>query len=342
MLDLLVKLFVDGHVMRSNKSECSLDCGPVGVDVFFVTLFLKANARIYKSMSQLHLEILDYCLLKDDSLDKNENLVTIGVNFLIPREDMVSLAGPLRIRWCIIDCYCLYLNEKACFEVSGPRKFFFGVRQSFAFLHVCDHIGQGDISSAVKDLHELWESWMLYENPECDLMAAELCDQMGAFLGKRNHPKSSHLPSYGFEVVDLEWRNKKIDNLDCGVFVMYHMLHFVGESFTKNELKTIAGRKFLGGEICTTLVLCDLNESRNDVLVELAKFNEKKKDGAYVQEIEERRKAAIAEKKKKAIDDRKMAAEAAAKAKAETEADEEQPKGKRAKKQTKKYTPSKQ
>ena len=62
---------------------------------------------------------------------------------------------------------------------------------------------------------------------------------MGVFLGKRNHPKSSQLPSYGFEVVELEWRKEKVDNLDCGVFVMYHMLHFVGESFKLNELKTV-------------------------------------------------------------------------------------------------------
>uniref|UniRef100_A0A803MJY0 Ubiquitin-like protease family profile domain-containing protein n=1 Tax=Chenopodium quinoa TaxID=63459 RepID=A0A803MJY0_CHEQI len=122
----------------------------------------------------------------------------------------------------------------------------------------CGHVG--NISSAVKDLHDIWEGWVSYENPECNIMDAdlfyfpvlienhyilyvidhtkELCVQMGAFLGKRNHPKSSRLPSYGFEVVELEWRKEKVDNLDCGVFVMYHMLHFVGESFKFNDLKT--------------------------------------------------------------------------------------------------------
>ena len=84
-------------------------------------------------------------------------------------------------------------------------------------------------------------------------------------------------------------------------------------------------------------MLCDLNESRNDVLSELEKFNEKKKDPAYCQEIEMRRKDAIAAKKKKENEERKMAAEVEAKA----EADEENPKGKRAKKKTDKYTPSK-
>uniref|UniRef100_A0A803NAX1 Ubiquitin-like protease family profile domain-containing protein n=1 Tax=Chenopodium quinoa TaxID=63459 RepID=A0A803NAX1_CHEQI len=209
-------------------TEGNKDCVPEkelaqGVQVPFVTLFVKSNARIFKNLPQLHLEILDYCLLKDVSMDRNESLVTFGMNFLIPREDMVSLVASLRIRWCV-DCFCLYLNEKAC-----------------------------NISSAVKDLHDLWEGWVSYENPECNIMDAnliyfpvvienhyilyvtdhtkELCVQMGAFLGKRNHPKSSQLPSYGFEVNELEWRKEKVDNLDCGVFVMYHMLHFVGESF---------------------------------------------------------------------------------------------------------------
>uniref|UniRef100_A0A803N8K6 Uncharacterized protein n=1 Tax=Chenopodium quinoa TaxID=63459 RepID=A0A803N8K6_CHEQI len=162
------------RIFRANKSLCSLDCGPVGVHVPFVTLFLKSNARIFRNLPQLHLEILDYCLLKDVSMNRNESLVTFGMNFLIPREDMVSLVAPLRIRWCIIDCYCLYLNEKACFEATGPRKFFFGVRKSFAFLHVCDNIGKGNISSAVKDLHDLWEGWVSYENPDCDIMDADL------------------------------------------------------------------------------------------------------------------------------------------------------------------------
>uniref|UniRef100_A0A803N9H9 Uncharacterized protein n=1 Tax=Chenopodium quinoa TaxID=63459 RepID=A0A803N9H9_CHEQI len=143
--------------LRANKSLCSLDRGHVGVQVPFVTLFVKSNARIFKNLPQLHLEILNYCLLKDVSMDKNESLVTFGMKFLIPREDMVSLVAPLRIQWCVIDCFCLYLNEKACFQATSPRKFFFGVRQSFSFLHVCDNIGKGNISSAVKNLHDIWE-----------------------------------------------------------------------------------------------------------------------------------------------------------------------------------------
>ena len=63
------------RIVRGNKSFCSLDCGPVGVDVPFLTLFLRANARIFKNLPKLHLEILDYCLLKDDSMMRKLSVI---------------------------------------------------------------------------------------------------------------------------------------------------------------------------------------------------------------------------------------------------------------------------
>uniref|UniRef100_A0A803N4B2 Amino acid transporter transmembrane domain-containing protein n=1 Tax=Chenopodium quinoa TaxID=63459 RepID=A0A803N4B2_CHEQI len=251
---------VPGPLIRPNNSLCSLDCGPVGQKVPFVTLFMWGNNWIFERLPQLHLEVLDYCLLKDESMHRNLSVI------IIPREDMVSIAAPLKIRWCIVDCYALYLNEVACFESSGPRRFFFGVRQSNE---------TGDNSNVVNDLHGIWEGWVSYKNPECDIMNSELdhyirfvvdhakeliyyfdniiwcdeivdyfrklsfnlLDQLGDFLGKSDHPKSTQLPFYKFTIVDLEWRKTKIDNIDYGVLFMYHMLHFVGESFILNELK---------------------------------------------------------------------------------------------------------
>uniref|UniRef100_A0A803LV25 Uncharacterized protein n=1 Tax=Chenopodium quinoa TaxID=63459 RepID=A0A803LV25_CHEQI len=140
--------------IRSNKTLCLLDFGPVGQKVPFVTMFMRGNARIFDSLPQLHLEVLDCSLLKDESMNRNENLVTFGMNFLVPREDMESISSPLMIRWCIVDFYALYLNEVACFESSSPRRFFFGVRQSFALLYVYE-LEKGENSGPVKDLHDL-------------------------------------------------------------------------------------------------------------------------------------------------------------------------------------------
>uniref|UniRef100_A0A803MVK5 Uncharacterized protein n=1 Tax=Chenopodium quinoa TaxID=63459 RepID=A0A803MVK5_CHEQI len=89
---------VPGRIIRSNKSLCSMDYGLVSQNVPFGTLYMRGNARIFNSLPQLHLEVLDYCLLKDESMHRNENLVTFGVKFLVPRENMVSIAAPLKIR----------------------------------------------------------------------------------------------------------------------------------------------------------------------------------------------------------------------------------------------------
>uniref|UniRef100_A0A803L8P5 Ubiquitin-like protease family profile domain-containing protein n=1 Tax=Chenopodium quinoa TaxID=63459 RepID=A0A803L8P5_CHEQI len=220
-------------------------------------------------------------------------------------------------------------------------------------------------SSAVSDLHEIWDEWVTYENSGCDVIGADLdyfpilvdehcvlfvidhgnelvhyvdniiwsdemityfqnltfylCSEFGDFLARRNHPKSEKVPFYKFKIADLVWRKSKVDNNDCGVYMMCHMEHFVGDTlFSVDELRTI----------CAKLVLSDMNESRSEVLAEVEKFNEKKSDLAYVAEIEGRRKAAAADKKKKKSETAPPAVDTA-------------PKAKRTTKATQKYTPSK-
>lgn len=70
----------DSGAIRTNRSLCSVDCGKVGEVVpNFVTLFLKANARIFNILPQLHLDVLDYCLLNDEMM--NSKLSVIFVNY---------------------------------------------------------------------------------------------------------------------------------------------------------------------------------------------------------------------------------------------------------------------
>uniref|UniRef100_A0A803NC39 Amino acid transporter transmembrane domain-containing protein n=1 Tax=Chenopodium quinoa TaxID=63459 RepID=A0A803NC39_CHEQI len=66
---------VPGPLIRPNNSLCSLDCGPVGQKVPFVTLFMWGNNWIFERLPQLHLEVLDYCLLKDESMHRNLSVI---------------------------------------------------------------------------------------------------------------------------------------------------------------------------------------------------------------------------------------------------------------------------
>uniref|UniRef100_A0A803LH78 Ubiquitin-like protease family profile domain-containing protein n=1 Tax=Chenopodium quinoa TaxID=63459 RepID=A0A803LH78_CHEQI len=228
-----------GSVRRTNKSLCSLDCGEIGgQSVVLVTPFMKSNSRAFsEKLPRLYLEALDYCLV-EHLFNNNENLVTYGLHFLIPREDMVSLVHP----------------------------------NLFAFLQVSEGNEDSSASSVVSDLHEIWDEWVTYENSCCDVIGADLvyfpilvdehyvmfvidhgmnwfimliisfgCSEFGDFLARRNHPKSEKVPFYKFKIADLVWRKSKVDNNDCGVYMMCHMEHFVGDtSFSVDELRTVS------------------------------------------------------------------------------------------------------
>ena len=67
------------------------------------------------------------------------------------------------------------------------------------------------------------------------------CSEFVDFLAQRNHPKSEKVPFYKFKIADLVWRKSKVDNNDCGVYMMCHMEHFVGDtSFSVDELRTVS------------------------------------------------------------------------------------------------------
>lgn len=62
---------------------------------------------------------------------------------------------------------------------------------------------------------------------------------MDDFLKKVNHPKAEKVHFYKFHVQNLQWRKKKHDNLNCGVFVIYEMEFYGGEQFQYDDLMTV-------------------------------------------------------------------------------------------------------
>ncbi|KMS64717.1 hypothetical protein BVRB_017400, partial [Beta vulgaris subsp. vulgaris] len=57
------------YATRSCKAFCSLDCGELGGSITYVSCFMKSNARLMKSMSRLALEVVDYSMVDDSSMD---------------------------------------------------------------------------------------------------------------------------------------------------------------------------------------------------------------------------------------------------------------------------------
>ncbi|KAK9724595.1 hypothetical protein RND81_05G085600 [Saponaria officinalis] len=94
---------------------------------------------------------------------------------------------------------------------------------------------------------------------------------MGEFLVENEVTKGAEIKDFELVNIPLSWQTFTHENLDCGVFTMFHMLFYCGSIFechlANEDLRTL-----YRAEIAAILVLSDLNESRNDVLKTLEDF----------------------------------------------------------------------
>ncbi|KAH9615897.1 hypothetical protein KSS87_015170 [Heliosperma pusillum] len=74
--------------------------------------------------------------------------------------------------------------------------------------------------------------------------------------------------------VPFDWQTWEQD-LDCGVFMMFHMMFFYGDIFDC-ELYNVHKRDLYMGEVAATLILSDFNGNRSEVLERVTRHNELK------------------------------------------------------------------
>ncbi|KAH9623913.1 hypothetical protein KSS87_010203, partial [Heliosperma pusillum] len=74
--------------------------------------------------------------------------------------------------------------------------------------------------------------------------------------------------------VPFDWQTREQD-LDCGVFMMFHMKFFYGDIFDC-ELYNVQKRDLYRGEVAATLILSDFNGNRSEVLERVTRHNEMK------------------------------------------------------------------
>ncbi|KAH9612248.1 hypothetical protein KSS87_013679, partial [Heliosperma pusillum] len=74
--------------------------------------------------------------------------------------------------------------------------------------------------------------------------------------------------------VPFDWQTRE-QALDCGVFMMLHMMFFYGDIFDC-ELYNVQKRDLYRGEVAATLILSDFNGDRSEVLERVTRHNEMK------------------------------------------------------------------
>uniref|UniRef100_A0A803NE88 Ubiquitin-like protease family profile domain-containing protein n=1 Tax=Chenopodium quinoa TaxID=63459 RepID=A0A803NE88_CHEQI len=96
--------------------------------------------------------------------------------------------------------------------------------------------------------------------PFYKILASLVVEEMSNFLSRINHEKADEILDYEFDEVKFKWKIPKY-TLDCGVFMMMHMLCFTGDPFDA-DLDLANRRKVYRAEICASLALAEINTER--------------------------------------------------------------------------------
>lgn len=112
---------------------------------------------------------------------------------------------------------------------------------------------------------------------------------MGMTLAKNNIEKGHEVTDYDLKIPLFKWRSEEPNN-DCGCFMMMHMMFFVGDTFNA-DLAGKERRVLYRAEILATLVLSDMNGSRNELLEAVDGFKKNKAELLPLLVEERKRKA---------------------------------------------------
>ncbi|XP_074278010.1 uncharacterized protein LOC141601615 [Silene latifolia] len=110
---------------------------------------------------------------------------------------------------------------------------------------------------------------------------------MSDFLVQKGVARGGEVKDYKIVNVPFTWQTAAIENLDCGVYTMLHMLFYRGTVFDC-DLGNSDSRALYQAEIAVLLVLSDMNDSREDVLKTLEELNKTRKETLSVLEEKQR------------------------------------------------------
>ncbi|XP_074288275.1 uncharacterized protein LOC141613440 [Silene latifolia] len=96
---------------------------------------------------------------------------------------------------------------------------------------------------------------------------------MGKYLVSKGLSKGSKVADFKLVNIQFSWQKVGYSRNDCDVYMMLTMMFYFGNLFECGLGKTVNMNLFRA-EIAATLVLCDINKEREDVLRRVDAFKE--------------------------------------------------------------------
>lgn len=101
---------------------------------------------------------------------------------------------------------------------------------------------------------------------------------MGKYMVSKGLDKGSKVSEFKLVNVPFAWQGVGYSAMDCGTYLMIHMLLYAGKPFDHGGLGSVEGMNLYRAEIAAILALSDINQSRQDVLNAAKTF----KDGKLI------------------------------------------------------------
>ncbi|KAK9748089.1 hypothetical protein RND81_02G035100 [Saponaria officinalis] len=278
-------------VIVHDNIGCLLDCGEPNDDIVLLSEYMIENKELMRPVLQLRKEVIDYCYLMDHNYMAAERLATYGLLHFVSKEDAKSMMSNQLITTSIIDCWSIMLNELISKRVvtDKPSRIYFGINhmeQLIGILTAEDDKREG----YVDEIFKAWKGWETCCKSPLNL-DAEMADIFGRYLTENGVKKGEMVNIFEIRNVPFNWQCKELfDNLDCGVFMMLHMLFYVGKLFNCG-LGNATSRIVYRVEILAILVMSELNSTRQEVLDKVEKVGNQR-EALLPLLLEQRRKSA--------------------------------------------------
>uniref|UniRef100_A0A803MRC9 Ubiquitin-like protease family profile domain-containing protein n=1 Tax=Chenopodium quinoa TaxID=63459 RepID=A0A803MRC9_CHEQI len=266
------------HQEIASKININVDCGEKDVEVDFVLKSMRSNKSRMNEMPELYQVVVDYCF--------SEELVKYEAPLMITRDDTRPLELSLMSQDPSQPTPKTY--EK---EIPSPSTHTAELNQAwYDWMCLCD--AKEKIMTAqlifvpiclnnhysLVMVNLLKETIQYLDNRKYDdrhkpfykILASLVVEEMLNFLKRINHEKANEILDYEFGEVKFKWKSPKY-TLDCGVFMMMHMLCFTGDPFG-SDLDLENRRKVYRAEICDTLALAEINTKRKSLVEKFSRF----------------------------------------------------------------------
>ncbi|KAK9740534.1 hypothetical protein RND81_03G042500 [Saponaria officinalis] len=262
------KIPASAYVVPANLG-CTLDCGLPNKEIPIVSESMLENVGLFDPVLKLRKEVMDYCFINDHTISKLETVSTFGYYNFLSKSDIESLLPDTKIESVVIESWAMLLNElhikqNAC---NTQRKIFYGIAHT-VFLpllleqhYFCICIDFKREKIFYLDNRSYEED---FKHTEYGYLANCAANTFADYLCSKGNRSALRSRIYPMENVPFHWQSDDI-NLDCGLFMMFHMLFFVGELF-ECDLHDKKKRELYRAEVAATLVLSDMNENRTEFL----------------------------------------------------------------------------